>query len=366
MKKLLKFLLATVLCLTAVMPMFACGASLGSASAYVTVDINPSVEFICDENGKVIIASALNDDARIVLSDIDFTGEDIEEAVKRLTKESEELGYINDTNTDVSIDCSSDDLELQLKIDKKAKKGAKEGSKKAVIKLDQKALDLLQEVEELKNSNPELYKDLTPAILRMVKRIAEFDRDFTVEIALTMSKEELISLLHEYLHQHKDLITKEMRIEFNEQFLNMSKGILEQIDAIYGEEYQTQMAILRKLEILEDKFEEGLKVPGADDDLSENAQLTEQMKAELAEIIGENQIADLEGLDEYIDQIEDQVEQIKESVELTPEQRQLIDGLMKQLENFKQTIMQGMKTHIEQAKDDFLQKKNNRKQGFRP
>ena len=69
------------------------------AGNFVTVEINPSVLLSLDENGKVIKAVSLNDDADVILSDEsaqrDIVGKDLKTAVNAYVDYAAKLGYVN-------------------------------------------------------------------------------------------------------------------------------------------------------------------------------------------------------------------------------------------------------------------------------
>ena len=65
--------------------------------AYVTMDINPSVEFAINRDERVISARALNGDAEKVLANMQYKGEKIDKALSDFTKASIALQYISDT-----------------------------------------------------------------------------------------------------------------------------------------------------------------------------------------------------------------------------------------------------------------------------
>ena len=69
------------------------------AVAYVTMDINPSIEFSLNSKDRVVLASALNEDAQPVvdrLCENDIKGMEISEAVELTLRVLEEYGYITD------------------------------------------------------------------------------------------------------------------------------------------------------------------------------------------------------------------------------------------------------------------------------
>ncbi|WP_067724947.1 anti-sigma-I factor RsgI family protein [Oceanobacillus damuensis] len=65
--------------------------------AYVTVDINPSIEMEVDKDFNVQHIRAINEDASILLEDIpDYEDEYIEKVIEMILAETEQKGFIND------------------------------------------------------------------------------------------------------------------------------------------------------------------------------------------------------------------------------------------------------------------------------
>ncbi len=60
----------------------------------MTVDINPSVEFMVDDQGLVVSATALNDDGSILIAGEAFVGKTPEEAVEMVVTLATETGYL--------------------------------------------------------------------------------------------------------------------------------------------------------------------------------------------------------------------------------------------------------------------------------
>lgn len=98
-----------------------------TASAYVTVDINPSLELTINEDRDVIGFTPLNEDGKQVLASMNLIGESVEEAVEAFTESAREGGFLQD-NAEIVItasagadseeaaqdDLNMDDLEDQL------------------------------------------------------------------------------------------------------------------------------------------------------------------------------------------------------------------------------------------------------------
>ena len=71
-----------------------CGGGDSEAAARMQVDINPSVEFILDEDNKVLSVTALNDDGSLIIAGEAFVGKTAEEAVEMMVSISTDAGYL--------------------------------------------------------------------------------------------------------------------------------------------------------------------------------------------------------------------------------------------------------------------------------
>jgi len=91
------------------------------ALAYVTLDINPSIELAVDENDIVADTITLNEDADIAYSDLNLVGQTVEDATKTIVDNAIELGYIteiSDTNA-VSVTSYTEDETRRDALNKK-------------------------------------------------------------------------------------------------------------------------------------------------------------------------------------------------------------------------------------------------------
>ena len=85
-----------VLGLVAVLGLAACSDLNANVNGYyVAVDINPSIEFVVDEDDNVESFIFLNEDAEILCADLDFTGMNIDDAVELFVQTATEAGYID-------------------------------------------------------------------------------------------------------------------------------------------------------------------------------------------------------------------------------------------------------------------------------
>lgn len=92
---------------------------VATSNSYVSVEINPAVEFVVDENGNVIAANGTNDDGKTLIINVSFEGKSLDEALNIVLAEAEESGYLLSAtyNSDlvsreisVSIDSESDKI----------------------------------------------------------------------------------------------------------------------------------------------------------------------------------------------------------------------------------------------------------------
>lgn len=74
-------------------------------SAYVSLDINPSVEMSVDQNLRVISATGVNDDGQKVLEQLSLTTQPVDQAVKQLTEKAESMGFVKQ-NSDIIVTTS--------------------------------------------------------------------------------------------------------------------------------------------------------------------------------------------------------------------------------------------------------------------
>ena len=101
--------------MAACLVLLALGVGLGGAavmlpSAYVDIDVNPSIELGVNRFDRVVSTRPLNEDAEDVLADVNVTWSTYEEALDRIGEELTSAGYLTSDAT-VSVTVSCDDAE---------------------------------------------------------------------------------------------------------------------------------------------------------------------------------------------------------------------------------------------------------------
>ncbi len=362
-----------------------CSSASADLSGYVALDINPSVEFLTDKDGKVASVRAVNEDAMVLLSDLDLKGKDIKIAVKIVAESCEEIGFINEANADVSITVGGANKEAEEKLTELAEQGVEQGSQIAVIKADEIKVALEAELERIKENSP-VYAHLTAAKLKIINSIMELDETFTVEQGNGMTMKQLIKYLDELYDEMEEVYEDEIEAAVEAKISEWTNNVKEQIDAkldeIYGAGFAAKQALLQKLEELEDKFEKVITEQtlgkhhfhfGRDFDFdAEDELLTQDMIDEINAVL---QAANIDGLTEFIatvgvttlndfeewfeTNVEEVLEEIVENADLSAIQQGILNGLKAQLkaierqaiEAIKPVINEWRETHKEALKD---------------
>lgn len=391
------------------------GTAQAAANTYLVLDINPTVELLVSE-GKVVGVKAGNDDAGVLLSGEDLTGLTVEQASERSLRLPRN-GISQRRKQKIKITVVSDDAGKAQEMENAAKAGAEKGSEKAEVNSAPRSRDE-RTVKKLQAENPELYKDLTPAKVRLIEAIMQYDGTMTYEKGAAMKVSELAELLEDLADEYEDLVSDELEDKFENRYDEAKAETERKIAAVYGEEYlaawDKYTALETAFELLEDKAENvslsdediqailallgiedkalisenGAVTPDSvddyldkhfDDDSDENEEkeeaiedildkydedeyvLTEADLAALSEAWGETlSFATLEEAEEFIDDKEDELDEMKDAIELTKEQKAEIKALKEELKNLKKQIREEMKSEIDAAKEELRRQKEER------
>ena len=91
---------------------------MNDAFAVVGLDVNPSIELTIDKGEKVVKATSVNDDGKIVLSDMKLEGSDVNVACNAVVGAMMTKGYLNGTSNSVLLSVRSKDSEKGRAIEK--------------------------------------------------------------------------------------------------------------------------------------------------------------------------------------------------------------------------------------------------------
>ena len=77
--------------------------------ATVSLDVNPSVELQVNQKERVLNVNPLNEDGRIIVGDMDFTGSSLDVAVNAMIGSMLQNGYLNELANSILISVDNDD-----------------------------------------------------------------------------------------------------------------------------------------------------------------------------------------------------------------------------------------------------------------
>lgn len=162
---------------------FACGMSIGGYAysrrpiAYLSLDINPSVELGVNSAGQVVSADGYNADGKTILQGEQLKNTDVKTAVDDLVKSASTDGFISpDGSTVISITSETDNggeaKELQDSAEQGANEALQSSGKAAVLYTTNVALARRDEARKL---------GITPGKLNLIQKLMALDPTATVD-----------------------------------------------------------------------------------------------------------------------------------------------------------------------------------------
>lgn len=206
MKRIISLILALSLTVGVAFALSSCASDGGDGkTAFVSIDINPSVELTV-EDGKVVGVYGANEDGQILLYGEELKGLSVEEAAKKITEDAIMLGYIDENNTVVNTTVSSADGKYAEKLEKKltAKIESTADGEGIEVKVSlDGAYSVKRRLDELKKEYPDNAKiqALTVSEFRLILSASE-NGEITVEAAVELDKDALIAKINEH---HKNI-----------------------------------------------------------------------------------------------------------------------------------------------------------------
>lgn len=190
--------------LVAAMAISATGAfAYYTPTSYVSLDVNPSIEYSVNMFDRVLTVKAVNDDGKDIVIDLDAEHKDITKAVEKTIDKLIEAGYIaEDENSGVVIAVSNpkeDKAEdLAKKIEKEAQKHMDEKGETAKVEVEAVGRERVEKAREL---------GVTPGKLNLVEKLKESAADpdkIKIEEWLDKSVKEINKTIKENREQLKN------------------------------------------------------------------------------------------------------------------------------------------------------------------
>lgn len=200
----MKKFLAILLVLTCSLALFASCVDTGKDKdklAYVSVDINPSIELVVDKDNTVVSVRGENEDAQVLLyNESGINGADITDAIDKITSLAIELGYLDEDNKVVNTMVSSSDDKFAQLIEGKvnATVTATASSLGMTVTIDNECVySLMRKLEEFKAKYPndENIKNLTSEKFKLALSLSETG-EVTLEAAVKLDTKELVEKIN--------------------------------------------------------------------------------------------------------------------------------------------------------------------------
>lgn len=168
-------------------------------TSFVSVDINPSIELILDQNGVVMSVAGANHDGKVLLFDEDgIVGSSLDVAIGNITSLAVKYGYLTENNDTISVNVVSDEnTESILKtLENSIQKVATSAELSLSLK-QEVSLSLQQELSSLKDKYPgdDNIQSLDVAHLCLAKR-AQQNGESLLDVC-TKSVDELLLRVNE-------------------------------------------------------------------------------------------------------------------------------------------------------------------------
>ncbi len=222
----MKKLLVGIVIVTMSLLMFGCTeVNAEPADGFLAIDINPSIEFLLDEEGVVVSVQYNNDDACIAAADLDFVGLHYEDAIELFIEAAVNAGYIDVETTDNNVvitygnNDGSKDGEMQQVMEQVAHKYLERNRIGGAV-LSGKV------VHDEYSALAEQY-DISFGQVRMIQSILNTDETRTFEELAQLPMEELTTLLTE---QHKENMDEFVQNR-KESSMQMKNGLVEEHEA---------------------------------------------------------------------------------------------------------------------------------------
>ncbi len=224
-KKIISLMLVVILVLGCCLTVVGCDNSSNPETTRMTVDINPSIEFMVDADNKVISATALNDDGSIILAGEAFVGKTSEEAVELVVSIATETGYIVKGN----VETDANNVKISVSGDTKFAENIVKKAEEKVNKFfeDNDIQGKIEKVEALK--------------LDALKELAKNNSIYSEEEIAKMNEEQLLKVIALGRVETAELISEDLREAYfiaKEHQINIAEreltgNIIKDINSIY-------------------------------------------------------------------------------------------------------------------------------------
>lgn len=218
--------------------------------SYVTIETNPGIELVVDENNVVISINGLNDDGKLLLDGEEIVGLKIDVATEKVIKLTNELGFTFEG------EASSDSQEIKISVSSNISNVQKELENQLKTKVEEQIntlnLDLKLKVEESKTRQyfEEIVSSYDPTLTKEEIEKLKYEELMIKVNEATTEKAKFISVkLEEYYQELKEY---EFKFYYKEQISkSIDKGYQELLEGYNKilKEFKEKITELKQLEV---------------------------------------------------------------------------------------------------------------------
>ncbi|MBO5712416.1 MAG: hypothetical protein J6R47_06200 [Acholeplasmatales bacterium] len=238
------FSLILTLCLAS------CFDKNNEGASYVTLEINPGVEFVVEFNGTVSAANGLNDDGKMLVSEEELVGKDLDAAIEIVLNAAVECKYLN-KGEDSKF---SKDISLSVSAITDAKKSELVGSISTTIDTYVLENEINAASKVLEAKGREYFEGIAlkydPSLTsEELKEMSYQDLMSYVELA-TIEKAKLVNMaLEEYYISFKEY---QFELQYKEQIAEKLKSTVSTVtSALYSAAYYVLSGAVNVIEELQ-------------------------------------------------------------------------------------------------------------------
>jgi len=238
--------------------------------SYVTMDINPSVGIVVDDNNIVVAIHPLNEDGEILLLNLDLINQNIDIVLELLLDKSIELGFIDveAIETLVEISVIGNDLDIEQNVRERVQNRVRVVLEERNIPTQVREKVFTQEL-----INEAAALNMTPRQYQLIKTAMMADPSLTIEEARNIDVEKLVQTV-----RANNRAMAEVAQSLKDEFLAAKQAVLD-----------TYLPLIEQLE--------------ADIAAATLAlEPTEALELELTELIAEMEAAHQAVVDEFVSQ----------------------------------------------------------------
>ncbi len=169
-------------------------------TSFVSMEINPSIQLVLDQNENVISYKCENEDALVMLYGENLVGLNVEEASKKIIDLAVKMQYITKDNSGINVDVSADNGKVSADIYQKIGIAISDADDKLSFEINynkEGSFMLNYQLAKLKDAHPgdENYQNLTAGKLKLINSAMVCDWTLSTDEAVKMSNEELLGIV---------------------------------------------------------------------------------------------------------------------------------------------------------------------------